>query len=105
MLKMVVLPAPFGPIRPFMSPSAISNDALLTARRPRNDFEIERTSSRAMFFSEDPRRAGEAGERPLADRARNRESDRRPERGEGPLDEDREGRVDEVVPLHSFSLL
>src|SRR5438132_13305306 len=45
MLKMVVLPAPFGPIRPLMSPSGISNDALFTARRPRKDLEIPRTSS------------------------------------------------------------
>src|SRR5690349_8198618 len=45
MLKMVVLPAPLGPIRPLMSPAAISNDALFTARRPRNDLEMPRASS------------------------------------------------------------
>src|SRR6266496_5623648 len=45
MLKMVVLPAPFGPIRPLMSPSGISNEAACTARRPRNDLLIARTSS------------------------------------------------------------
>src|SRR5690348_10951494 len=47
MLKMVVLPAPFGPIRPLMSPSGTAKEALLTARRPRNDLEMPRTSSSA----------------------------------------------------------
>src|SRR3954470_12989048 len=50
MLKMVVLPAPFGPIRPLMSPSGISNDASCTARRPRNDLLMPRTSSSATAF-------------------------------------------------------
>src|SRR6187402_170976 len=45
MLKMVVLPAPFGPIRPLMLPAGTSNDASLTARSPRKDFETWRTSS------------------------------------------------------------
>src|SRR5690348_3294576 len=51
MLKIVVLPAPFGPMRPLMSPSGIWNDALLTARRPRKDFEMFRTSRSAMVLS------------------------------------------------------
>src|SRR5689334_17595522 len=45
MLKMVVLPAPFGPIRPLMSPAGTVNDASRTARSPRNDFEMFLTSS------------------------------------------------------------
>src|SRR5438105_1942850 len=48
MLKMVVLPAPLGPMRPLMSPSGISNEALFTARRPRNDLLMPRTSSSAI---------------------------------------------------------
>src|SRR5688500_2371395 len=48
MLKMVVLPAPLGPMRPLMSPSGTSNEALFTARRPRNDFVMPRASSSAI---------------------------------------------------------
>src|SRR6185503_11497805 len=44
-LKIVVLPAPFGPIRPLMSPSGTVNEASRTARRPRNAFEMFFTSS------------------------------------------------------------
>src|ERR1051325_38901 len=141
---MVVLPAPLGPISPLTSPSAISNDALLTARRPRNDLEMQRTSSSAigplareelderhdgqdpeqrvdeqqvdadvaLAAAEEarlnagliqgvgePHRAGEARERPLADRAGDGKAEGGDERGEGPLDEDCERRIDEVVPL------
>src|SRR5256885_16377379 len=49
MLKMVVLPAPFGPITPLMSPSGISNDASCTARRPRKDLLTARTSRSALI--------------------------------------------------------
>src|SRR5262245_22029517 len=45
MLKIVVLPAPFGPIRPLMSPSGTANEASRTARRPRNDLAMFATSS------------------------------------------------------------
>src|SRR5258706_237617 len=48
MLKMVVLPAPFGPMRALMLPSGISNDASCTARRPRNDLPMPRTSRSAI---------------------------------------------------------
>src|SRR5512134_1894016 len=44
MLNVVVLPAPFGPIRPTMAPSATSNETPVTARRPRKDLETSRTS-------------------------------------------------------------
>src|SRR5688500_16089655 len=44
-LKMVVLPAPLGPISPLMLPSGISKEASCTARRPRKDFETCLTSS------------------------------------------------------------
>ena len=50
MLKVVVLPAPFGPIRPTIVPSPTSNDTPATARKPRNAFETSRTSSSAMVF-------------------------------------------------------
>src|SRR5918995_6068263 len=39
MLKMVVLPAPFGPIKATIEPSATEKLAACTARKPRNDFE------------------------------------------------------------------
>src|ERR1044071_5769908 len=44
-LKIVVLPAPFGPISPLIPPSGTANDASRTARKPRNDFEMFFTSS------------------------------------------------------------
>src|SRR5688572_11477158 len=44
-LKMVVLPAPFGPIRALMLPRGISKEASRTARSPRNDLEMYLTSS------------------------------------------------------------
>src|SRR5215813_3379089 len=53
MLKIVVLPAPFGPIRPLMSPSGMANDASRTARSPRKDFEIFLTSSIELQFPRD----------------------------------------------------
>src|SRR5690348_2627662 len=63
MLKIVVLPAPFGPIRPLMSPSGISNEAALTARRPRKDLERARASSSAMG-SPEKRHHGHYGDDP-----------------------------------------
>src|SRR3954454_8483214 len=45
MLKVVVLPAPLGPISPLISPSGTANEASRTARKPRNAFEIAFTSS------------------------------------------------------------
>src|SRR5215470_10942158 len=53
MLKIVVLPAPFGPMRPLMSPSGTANDASRTARSPRKDFEIFLTSSIELQFPRD----------------------------------------------------
>src|SRR3990172_4520414 len=47
-LKIVVFPAPFGPISPTIAPSATSNDAPTTARRPRNDFETSWTTSNVI---------------------------------------------------------
>src|SRR3990172_5201245 len=47
-LKIVVSPAPFGPISPTIAPSATSNDAPTTARRPRNDFETSWTTSNVI---------------------------------------------------------
>src|SRR5579859_1164454 len=118
MLKMVVLPAPFGPIRPLMSPSGMANDASCTARRPRNDFEMPRTSSSAMRRlpadelddsddGEDPekRRDEQQVDADVAFAAAGAEHGGRNLRGERPLHEADEGCVEEVVPLHSRSLL
>src|SRR5439155_1480161 len=44
-LKMVLLPEPFGPMRPRSSPSATSNETLLTARKPSKLFVRPETSS------------------------------------------------------------
>src|SRR4029078_13392704 len=64
MLKMVVLPAPFGPMSPLMSPSGNSNEAPFTARRTRNDFDIARTSSRAIAPPPDELHDARDGEDP-----------------------------------------
>src|SRR6266404_3762845 len=47
-LKQVVLPAPFGPIRPTISPVSTVRLRLLTAARPPKRFDRSRTSSRGM---------------------------------------------------------
>src|SRR5512135_689886 len=47
MLKIVVFPAPFGPISAISPPSETSNEAPDTARRPRKDFDSARTASSA----------------------------------------------------------
>jgi len=49
MLNIVVLPAPFGPISATRPPCGTSNDAWVTALRPRNDFCSPRTSSRSLI--------------------------------------------------------
>src|SRR6266581_2406257 len=61
MLKMVVLPAPFGPIRALMPPSGTSKDASETALRPRKDLERFRTSSMQLqlFRNEGPNPIGQ----------------------------------------------
>src|SRR5690242_20784205 len=45
MLKIVLLPDPFGPIRPRISPFSTLNDTLLTARKPPNRFTRPSTTS------------------------------------------------------------
>src|SRR3989304_5182393 len=45
MLKQVVFPAPFGPIRATICPSSTLMDTSATARRPRKLLETERTDS------------------------------------------------------------
>src|SRR5215469_668823 len=52
----VVLPAPFGPIKPTISPARTSSEASSTAFRPPNDLERLRTSSMSM----PPQKTGEA---------------------------------------------
>src|SRR6202008_96047 len=47
MLKIVLLPEPFGPIRPRISPCSTLNDTLLTAVKPPNRFTRPFTSSTA----------------------------------------------------------
>src|SRR4029077_1494232 len=47
-LKVVLLPEPFGPIRPRISPSFTSNETLFTARRAPNLLMRPETVSRGM---------------------------------------------------------
>src|SRR5688572_19819724 len=53
MLKIVVLPAPLGPIRATIEPSGTEKLASCTARRPRNDFEMLLASSIELELSGD----------------------------------------------------
>src|SRR5690242_5604663 len=48
MLKIVLLPDPFGPIRPRISPFSTLNDTLLTARKPPNRLTRPSTASTAI---------------------------------------------------------
>src|SRR4051794_8998636 len=48
MLKIVLLPEPFGPIRPRISPFSTSNDTLLTAVKPPKRFTRPFTASTAV---------------------------------------------------------
>src|ERR1700680_4463333 len=50
MLKIVLLPEPFGPIRPRISPRSTLNDTLLTAVKPPNRFTRPSTTSTAVPF-------------------------------------------------------
>ena len=45
MLKIVLLPEPFGPIRPRISPCSTRNDTLLTAVKPPKRFTNPSTTS------------------------------------------------------------
>src|SRR5262245_43603041 len=54
MLKMVVFPAPLGPIRAMMPPAGMSNDAPDTAFRPRNDLEMFSALSMQLQFLREP---------------------------------------------------
>ena len=45
MLKIVLLPEPFGPIRPRISPCSTLNDTLLTAMKPPNRLTRPSTTS------------------------------------------------------------
>src|ERR1700742_5244293 len=49
MLKMVLLPDPFGPIRPRISPFPTLNDTLLTARKPPNRLTRPSTTSTTIL--------------------------------------------------------
>src|SRR5882757_8517945 len=51
MLKIVLLPEPFGPIRPRISPCSTRNDTLLTARKPPNRLTRPSTASTAVPFA------------------------------------------------------
>src|ERR1700755_1121633 len=48
MLKIVLLPEPFGPIRPRISPCSTLNDTLLTAVKPPNRLTRPSTTSTAV---------------------------------------------------------
>ena len=49
MLKIVLLPEPFGPIRPRISPCSTRNDTLLTAVKPPKRFTNPLTVSTARY--------------------------------------------------------
>ena len=49
MLKIVLLPEPFGPIRPRISPCSTLNDTLLTAVKPPKRFTNPLTTSTALL--------------------------------------------------------
>src|SRR5438477_3023596 len=49
MLKIVLLPEPFGPIRPRISPCSTLNDTLLTAVKPPKRFTRPLTTSTALL--------------------------------------------------------
>src|SRR5437868_15546567 len=56
MLKIVLLPEPFGPMRPRISPSSSLNETLLTAVKPPNRLTSPATSSTPALL----RRVGRA---------------------------------------------
>ena len=58
-LKTVVLPAPFGPISPRISPCCNSNDRSETARKPPKSLRKLDTSSSAMTFTRARSRSSE----------------------------------------------
>ncbi len=61
-LNIVLLPAPFGPISPRISPRRSSNDRSLTATRPPNSLRAARTSSSGPVAAASARcRSGGAG--------------------------------------------
>ena len=64
MLKIVLLPEPFGPIRPRISPCSTSNETRFTAVKPPKRFVSESTTSTAAhpFASQDRRRARRRGD-------------------------------------------
>src|SRR6187399_2274737 len=49
-LKIVLLPEPFGPIRPRISPCSTLNDTLLTAVKPPNRFTKPSTTSTTVPY-------------------------------------------------------
>src|SRR5436190_24316771 len=51
MLKIVLLPEPLGPIRPTISPSATSNETLLTAVKPPKRFTKPSTTSTRLLVA------------------------------------------------------
>ena len=62
-LNNVVLPAPFGPMMPRISPSAMVKLTLLTARRPPNDFDRPSTLISVVPDDASPTAALGAGRR------------------------------------------
>src|SRR5687767_12770718 len=68
-LKIVLLPDPFGPIRPRISPSFTSNETSLTARRAPNLFERPETLSIGMWAIPYPLHPSLKGEGRRAKRA------------------------------------
>src|SRR3954464_2144763 len=65
MLKIVLLPEPFGPIRPRISPCSTLNDTLLTAVKPPKRFTRPFTTSTAVPPRSQNARSLVAERRPL----------------------------------------
>src|SRR5690606_2270823 len=86
-LNAVVLPAPFGPIRPTMAPCSTSKLTSRSAARPPKDFERFSTRSSAAMSTSLPRAA----------QARRQ---RRQAVGQESQDEDERGAVEDVLRVH-----
>ena len=57
----VVLPAPFGPIRPVMRPAGADSEAAFTASRPPKRCDTRSTASRGSAMAGLPRRRADGG--------------------------------------------
>src|SRR5690348_5306186 len=89
-LKVVLLPEPFGPIRPRISPSATSKETFLTARKPSKSFVSPSTLSTYWLLESDQITVGIAGHElsctPMRSLRRKKRSARTAELAIAPID-------------------